>query len=49
MADNPFFKAKEAEYRIFSIAFLRTLKYLDYELIDEDTRVKAYDKHNEEF
>jgi len=38
MADNPFFKLKEAEYRQYAIAFLRGLKYLDYELIDEETR-----------
>ena len=49
MADNPFYKTKEAEYRLFSIAFLKTLKYLDYELIDEETRSNATEKHREEF
>ena len=49
MADNPFCKSKEAEYRSYSIAFLRTLKYLDYELIDEETRDKADEKNGEEF
>lgn len=49
MADNPFYKNKEAEYRSFSIAFLKTLKYLDYELIDEETRYNATEKHSEEF
>jgi hypothetical protein len=48
MADNPFFKYKEAEYRQFAIAFLGGLKYLDYELIDEETREKAVEKHKEE-
>ena len=48
MADNPFFKNKEAEYRQFAIAFLHNLKYLDYELIDEETREKAVEKHKEE-
>jgi len=48
MADNPFFKNKEAEYRQFSIAFLGGLKYLDYELIDDETREKAVEKHKEE-
>lgn len=48
MADNPFFKSKEAEYRQFAIAFLGNLKYLDYELIDEETREKALEKHKEE-
>jgi len=49
MADNPFYKTKEAEYRYFAIAFLKTLKYLDYELIDEETRNNAFEKHREEF
>ena len=48
MADNPFFKAKEAEYRQFSIAFLKTLHYLDYELIDEETRSNAIEKYKED-
>ena len=48
MADNPFFKNKEAEYRQFAIAFLHNLKYLDYELIDEETREKDVEKHKEE-
>jgi Leucine-rich repeat (LRR) protein len=49
MADNPFYKLKEAEYRYYAIAFLRKLKYLDYELIDEETRSNAQEKHREEF
>jgi hypothetical protein len=49
MADNPFFKTKEAEYRQFAIAFLQNLKYLDYELIDDETREKAIEKHKEEY
>jgi hypothetical protein len=48
MADNPFFKYKEAEYRQYAIAFLTNLKYLDYELIDDETREKASEKHKEE-
>ena len=48
MADNPFYKLKEAEYRQFAIAFLNNLKYLDYELIDDETREKALEKHKEE-
>lgn len=48
MADNPFFKTKEAEYRQFAIAFLSNLKYLDYELIDDEAREKAIEKHKEE-
>lgn len=49
MADNPFCKHKEAEYRYYAIAFLKKLKYLDYELIDEETRNNASEKHREEF
>lgn len=49
MADNPFYKAKESEYKNYAIAFLRKLKYLDYELIDEETRSSAQEKHREEF
>ena len=48
MADNPFFKTKEAEYKLYAIAFLQNLKYLDYELIDEETRSMAKEKHKEE-
>jgi hypothetical protein len=48
MADNPFYKTKEAEYRQYTIAFLSNLKYLDYELIDDDTREKAYEKYKED-
>lgn len=47
MADNPFYKTKEAEYRLHAIAYLKTLKYLDYELIDEETRTNAVEKHRE--
>ena len=49
MADNPFYKLKEAEYRYYAIAFLSRLKYLDYELIDDETRNSATEKHKEEF
>lgn len=49
MADNPFFKLKEAEYKNYAIAFLKKLKYLDYELIDDETRNTATEKHREEF
>ncbi len=48
MADNLFFKTKETEYRQFAIALLGNLKYLDYELIDDETREKAIEKHKEE-
>lgn len=49
MADNPFYKLKEVEYKNYAIAFLKKLKYLDYELIDDETRNSAFEKHREEF
>jgi hypothetical protein len=49
MADNPFYKNKEAEFKIYALAFLRKLKYLDYELIVEEDRANAMDKHREEY
>jgi len=48
MADNPFTKYNEAEYKQYSIAWLKELKYLDYELIDEEARVNANEKYKEE-
>ncbi len=49
MADNPFYKTKEAEFKMYALAFLRKLRYLDYELIVEEDRVSAIEKHREEF
>jgi len=49
MADNPFYKTKEAEFKMYALAFLRKLKYLDYELIVEEDRATATEKHREEF
>ncbi len=49
MADNPFYKSKEAEFKVYALAFLRKLKYLDYELIVEEDRGAAMEKHREEF
>lgn len=48
MADNPFTKYNEAEYKQYAIAWLKDLKYLDYELIDEEARVNANEKYKEE-
>ncbi len=48
MADNPFTKYNEAEYKQYAIAWLKDLKYLDYELIDEEAREKANEKYKEE-
>jgi hypothetical protein len=49
MADNPFYKNKEAEFKMYALAFLRKLKYQDYELIVEEDRATATEKHREEF
>jgi hypothetical protein len=48
LADNLFYKNKEVEYKLYAIAFLKKLKYLDYELIDDDTRSSAIEKHRED-
>lgn len=48
MADNPFCKYNEHEYKLYAIAWLKDLKYLDYELIDEEQRANANDKYKEE-
>ena len=48
MSDNPFFPTHAAASRSFAIAFLNNLKYLDYTLIDDETREKAIEKHKEE-
>lgn len=48
MADNPFTKYNELEYKNYAIAWLENLKYLDYELIDEDMRQAANERHREE-
>ena len=48
MVDNPFYKTKEVEFKIYALAFLRKLKYLDYELIVEEDRGVAIEKHKEE-
>ena len=49
MSENHFSKTKDQEYKLYAIAFLSKLKYLDYELIDDEARTKAIEKHREEF
>ena len=49
MQDNPFYKTKKMEYKQYAICFLQKLKYLDYELIDDEIRNSAIEKHKEEF
>lgn len=48
MADNPFTKYNEADYKQYAIAWIKDLKYLDYELIDEEAREKANERYKEE-
>jgi hypothetical protein len=38
MNENKFKNNTEGEYKFYALAFLPNLKYLDYELIDEDER-----------
>ena len=49
MADNPFsFTGQnEADYKLFTIEMLKGLKYLDYELIDDQMRKAAELKYGE--
>jgi hypothetical protein len=49
MNENAFSKyGNETEYRQYAIACLRDLKYLDYELIEEDVRNAARDKYKDD-
>jgi len=48
ISDNPFSKYNEVEYKQYAVAYLKDLKYLDYELIDEDFREKAREKYKDE-
>ena len=48
ISDNPFSKYNEVEYKQYAIAYLKDLKYLDYELIDEEVREKAREKYKDE-
>ena len=48
MADNPFCKYNEHDYKLYAIAWLKELKYLDYELIDNEQRNNAIEKLKEE-
>ena len=48
MADNPFSKNQDADYKLYAIAYLKDLKYLDYELIEDEVREKANEKYKEE-
>ena len=47
MSENPG-TTSETDYRMFAIAYLSNLKYLDYELIDDKEREQANEKFKEE-
>lgn len=46
--NNKFTKTRSAEYKKFTIARLRNLQYIDYELIEQRERDLAYDEHKDE-
>jgi len=50
MADNPFVYqgTGEQDYKLYCIEMLRCLKYLDYEVIDEQMRTRAHGKYGEQ-
>jgi len=47
MADNKFSAHQKDDYEQFAVAFLKNLKYLDYELIEEDKRTAANEKYKD--
>lgn len=46
--NNKFTKTRSAEYKKFTIARLKNLQYIDYELIEQRERDLAYDEHKDE-
>ena len=48
VADNEFCENKDKDYKKYTIAYLKNLKYLDYELIEDKEREVAQDEHKEE-
>lgn len=49
MADNKFPPHAHDDYKQFAIAFIRNLKYLDYDLIDEELRERANEKYKDQY
>ncbi len=48
LAENPGTKgAAEKDYKLYTIAYLDGLKYIDYELIEEEIKKEALSKHHE--
>jgi hypothetical protein len=48
MADNKFPAHSHEDYKQYAIAQIRALKYLDYDLIDEESRERAYEKYKDQ-
>lgn len=48
ISDNAFQKQRNTEYKKFTIARLKQLKYIDYELIEAKEREQAYEDHKDE-
>lgn len=48
ISGNKFNARGEKDYSKYTIAHLKQLKYLDYELITDSNRADAYDEHKEE-
>jgi hypothetical protein len=48
LSGNPCTKDNPPDYKLFVVAYLKDLKYLDYEVIDADDRNQAMEKYREE-
>lgn len=48
ISDNAFQKQRNTEYKKYTIARLKQLKYIDYELIEAKEREQAYEDHKDE-
>lgn len=46
--NNKFQKSRNAEYKKYTIARLKQLKYIDYELIEAKERDQANEEHKDE-
>ena len=49
MADNPYSYQgqNDADYKLYTVQVLKNLKYLDYELIDQNMKQRAFEKYND--
>ena len=46
--ENDFKKLSDKDYKLYIIAYLKNIKYLDYELITEQERMDAREEHKDE-